>query len=72
MNAARATLGVLGVLLLLSGCGQKGPLYLPDHRPRPVQPPGAPPNSSAPADATTAPPPAPTKRSDTDDGSTPQ
>jgi Prokaryotic lipoprotein-attachment site len=38
------TLGVALVLLLASGCGQKGPLYLPDEKPAPEQ--DAPPDLS--------------------------
>jgi predicted small lipoprotein YifL len=49
---------VLGVLLLLAGCGQKGPLYLPDKSPSVVTTPPA--QGSAPA-ATPAGPNAPKK-----------
>lgn len=32
------TLGLLAILLLLSGCGQKGPLYLPKEPAAQTQP----------------------------------
>jgi len=38
------------MLLALAGCGQKGPLYLPDHKPEAVP---AVPGSAAPAPAAT-------------------
>ncbi len=48
----RATLLGLGAGLLLCGCGQKGPLYLPDKNPAVVTRPAAP---AAPAPASSAP-----------------
>jgi predicted small lipoprotein YifL len=43
LRPARALPGACACLLLaLSGCGQKGPLYLPDHRPEAVPVPAAP------------------------------
>jgi len=51
MRTAPALLG-LAVAAALSGCGQKGPLYLPDHKPQAVT---APPPAAAPAPAATAP-----------------
>jgi predicted small lipoprotein YifL len=33
---------VAGVVLVLAGCGQKGPLYLPDQKPAVVTTPAAP------------------------------
>ncbi len=47
----RATL-VAGLVLVLVACGQKGPLYLPDHKPAAVTtpaPPAAAPDANAPA-----------------------
>jgi len=32
-RTARLTLLFLATLILLAGCGQKGPLYLPDEQP---------------------------------------
>ncbi len=48
--------------LLLAGCGQKGPLYLPDHKPAVVTAPA--PRAADPA----ANPPAPKKKTDEDPG----
>ena len=47
----------LGAALLVAGCGQKGPLYLPDKDIRVVRPPATQPQPSAPetAPAETAP-----------------
>lgn len=68
---------IVAFALLLSGCGQKGPLYLPDRNGTvvtspPANPPGAQPQ--APADGT-APQTAPTqsapKKTDSDDDSPP-
>jgi predicted small lipoprotein YifL len=63
----------------LSGCGQKGPLYLPDHKPQAVT---APPAAPAPAPATTPTPasgspqapaaPGSAPKKDQDDGTPPQ
>jgi predicted small lipoprotein YifL len=36
-----AILLALAAAVPLSGCGQKGPLYLPDHKPQAVTPPAA-------------------------------
>ncbi|MBD3671435.1 MAG: lipoprotein [Gammaproteobacteria bacterium] len=32
-----AVFAILALVILLSGCGQKGELYLPDAKPKPVQ-----------------------------------
>ena len=39
MKLLRALLTLTAVSLLLCACGQKGPLYLPDSPPQPVNPP---------------------------------
>ena len=72
MRAARClTLLALG---LLGGCGQKGPLYLPDKGGAVVRPPAAAPGAT-PAPAQSAPGPqdspatAPPKKTDKDDDS---
>jgi len=80
-------LAALGAAWLVAGCGQKGPLYLPDKntravttpsaQPTPAQPaPAAPPPASAPQPAppsTTPTPPAPGKPGDkSDDSGTPK
>jgi len=75
-------LAALGAAWLAAGCGQKGPLYLPDKNTRAVttpsaQPaPAAPPSASAPQPAppsTTPTPPAPGKPGDkSDDSGTPK
>jgi predicted small lipoprotein YifL len=52
--------------VLLAGCGQKGPLYLPDKKPAAVTPPAAAP-AAAPA-ATPAPAQPTQKKSDDTDG----
>ena len=76
-------LAALGAAWLVAGCGQKGPLYLPDKnaraattpsaQPTPAQPaPAAPPSASAPQPAppsTTPTPPAPGKPGDKSDES---
>jgi len=64
-----AALGLLA--LLLAGCGQKGPLYLPDRQPTAVTPPAPPPAAApaaqpAPAQPTQTPP----KKSDDKDDDT--
>jgi predicted small lipoprotein YifL len=51
--------------LSLSGCGQKGPLYLPDKKPQSVTP-------AAPAPAATAPAPTTPKKNDPDGTDPPQ
>jgi diaminopimelate decarboxylase len=56
-----------GAALLLAGCGQKGPLYLPDKNAKVVTTPAAPSPPSTPATA------APQKPSDkNDDSQTPK
>jgi predicted small lipoprotein YifL len=55
-----------GVLLVLSGCGQKGPLYLPDKKPPAVTPP-----ATAPAPAPAGNAAAPKKQTDEDASQTP-
>ena len=68
---------LLGAAALLAGCGQKGPLYLPDKNTRVITtPPAAPPAAPAPAanppPADAAPQPAPDKkRSDQSDDAQP-
>ena len=47
----------LGALLLTAGCGQKGPLYLPDKKVRVITTPAAQPAAAQPAAAEPAPPP---------------
>lgn len=55
------------LLLVLAGCGQKGPLYLPDKKPAAVTPPpAAPATQPAPAQPTQA----PAKKSDDQDDDT--
>lgn len=63
----------------LSGCGQKGPLYLPDHKPQavtapPAAPPAAPASTAAPASGTPEAPAAPgsAPKKNQDDGTPPQ
>jgi predicted small lipoprotein YifL len=56
----------LAALLLLAGCGQKGPLYLPQKKPVVVRP--APQTPAAPGDAGAA----PKKPGDQDDSPPPQ
>jgi predicted small lipoprotein YifL len=51
---------------VLSGCGQKGPLYLPDKKPAVVQPPAAQP---PPASTAATPTPTQTPKKDTDSDS---
>jgi predicted small lipoprotein YifL len=64
---------LLGVLLLLAGCGQKGPLYLPDKKPAavaaPAQPVAAP--AATPAANPAANPATPKKQTDEDTSQTP-
>jgi predicted small lipoprotein YifL len=55
--------------LLLAGCGQKGPLYLPDHKPAVVPTPA--PAAAAPAADPAAIPPAPKKKTDEDSSQAP-
>jgi predicted small lipoprotein YifL len=78
-RGARAALGAVAALTaLLSGCGQKGPLYLPDKNAAvvtaPTQPP--PPATTPPAAPGTAAPPGQTpdqtKKPDPDDSQSPQ
>jgi predicted small lipoprotein YifL len=59
---------VAGVVLVLAGCGQKGPLYLPDQKPAVVTTP-APPAAAPATDA--AAPPASKKKTDEDASETP-
>ena len=56
---------LLGATALLAGCGQKGPLYLPDKNTRVITTPATPPAAPAPAanpPADAAPQPAPEKK----------
>ncbi|MBS0581311.1 MAG: lipoprotein [Proteobacteria bacterium] len=46
---------LLGVLCMLSGCGQKGPLYLPDKKPAAVAPAAGTVQAAAPAGNPAAP-----------------
>lgn len=55
----------IAAALLTAGCGQKGPLYLPDKRPTAVTPAGAQPQPAQP-DTTTQ------KKNDKDDSTPPQ
>ena len=85
-RGARTALGVAAALMtLLSGCGQKGPLYLPDKNAAvvtaPAQPATTPPQTTPPqttpaAAPDTATPPAQTpatpKKPDQDDSPSPQ
>jgi predicted small lipoprotein YifL len=85
-RGARTALGVAAALMtLLSGCGQKGPLYLPDKNAAivtaPAQPVTTPPQTTPPqttpaAAPDTATPPAQTpatpKKPDQDDSPSPQ
>jgi predicted small lipoprotein YifL len=59
---------VAGVVLVLAGCGQKGPLYLPDQKPAVVTTPA--PSAAVPA-TPAANPPAPKKQTDEDASQTP-
>jgi predicted small lipoprotein YifL len=65
----RARRLMLGVVLLLAACGQKGPLYLPDQKPAVVTTPAPP--AAAPAADPAANPPAPKKKTDEDASQTP-
>jgi predicted small lipoprotein YifL len=58
-----------GVVLVLAGCGQKGPLYLPDQKPAAVTAPAPP--AAAPAADPAANAPAPKKKADEDASQTP-
>jgi predicted small lipoprotein YifL len=58
-----------GMLLLLAGCGQKGPLYLPDKNPAVITTPAQP--VAAPAATVPASPAAPKKQDDDDASQTP-
>ena len=58
-----------GMVLLLAGCGQKGPLYLPDQKPAVVTTPAPPVGGARPDPA--ANPPAPKKKTDEDASQTP-
>ena len=60
---------LLAMVLLLAGCGQKGPLYLPDQKPAVVTP--AAPPAAAPATPPAANPTAPRKKTDEDASQTP-
>jgi len=59
----RGVLGLCLAALLLTGCGQKGPLYLPDQKPKVVVT-----GAQLPATPT---PPAPKQPTDADDSSQP-
>ncbi len=65
----RAGVLTAAATLLLAACGQKGPLYLPDHKPAVVRAPA--PAAASPAADTTANPPAPKKKTDEDTSDVP-
>lgn len=65
----RLTGFILGVVLLLAACGQKGPLYLPDQKPAVVTSPAQP--AAAPAATPAANPAAAKKKTDEDASQTP-
>jgi predicted small lipoprotein YifL len=75
-RGARAALGVAAAFMtLLSGCGQKGPLYLPDKNAAVVTAPAQPTTTPAAAPDTATPPaqtPATPKKPDQDDSPSPQ
>jgi predicted small lipoprotein YifL len=60
---------LVGVVLLLAACGQKGPLYLPDHKPAAVTAPAPP--AAVPATLPAATPAVPKKDTDEDASQTP-
>ena len=60
---SRAFAAALLAALVLAGCGQKGPLYLPDKKPAAVTPPPA---SPAAVPATTPAPAQPTQKKSDD------
>jgi predicted small lipoprotein YifL len=66
---SRAAATALLALCVLSGCGQKGPLYLPDHKPTPVAAPA--PGTSPSATATSGTDPN-SKKKGQDDTDSPQ
>lgn len=70
-----APLAGLAAAAALGGCGQKGPLYLPDHKPQAVTP-ATPAAAPAPAAAPESPPapaaPDTPPKKNPDDGSAPQ
>jgi predicted small lipoprotein YifL len=61
--------GLVGVVLLLAACGQKGPLYLPDKKPAMAAAPAQP--AAAPAASPAADPATPKKKTDEDASQTP-
>jgi predicted small lipoprotein YifL len=66
-SAGRAAVAIISIAAAVVGCGQKGPLFLPDEATevvtRPTQtPPAAPPESSTPPAATPTPDAPPEKR----------
>lgn len=74
-----APLAGLAAAAALGGCGQKGPLYLPDHKPQavtPATPAAAPAPAASPAPAPESPPapaaPDTPPKKNQDDGSAPQ
>jgi predicted small lipoprotein YifL len=56
----------LAAVLLTAGCGQKGPLYLPDKKPAAVTPPAPAPQPAQPGSTTTK------KQGDNGDNTPPQ
>jgi predicted small lipoprotein YifL len=60
-----------GAALALAGCGQKGPLYLPDKNARVITTTPAPQPQSAPEQAPPTTPPAPKKNSEDGEPQTP-
>ncbi|HSY46397.1 MAG TPA: lipoprotein [Steroidobacteraceae bacterium] len=72
-RGARAALGVAAAFMtLLSGCGQKGPLYLPDKNAAVVTAPAQPATTTPPTTTPPATTPATPKKPDQDDSPSPQ
>jgi predicted small lipoprotein YifL len=68
-----ARIGLFALALLTAGCGQRGPLYLPDKKPPPVTPPPAAPAAQpAPAQPTQTAPKKSDDKDQDDDTQTPK